>query len=105
MKRNKYYTRPEPKREGKLYFIFCEGEKRETAYFYFFNRIASQIILQIVPIAEGKNSPMGLYKNACQSLLKSESNPTPSYLISDEDEIWFIIDTDDWGQEIVTLRT
>jgi hypothetical protein len=62
MKRNKLYTRREPDKEGKLYFIFCEGEKRETTYFYFFNCIASQIIIQIVPIEDGKNSPMGLYK-------------------------------------------
>ncbi len=98
MKRNKLYTRREPDKEGKLYFIFCEGEKRETTYFYFFNRIASQIIIQIVPIEDGKNSPMGLYNNACQSLLKSDENPNPSYQLNDEDEIWFIIDTDKWGQ-------
>lgn len=103
--RNKLYTKREPDREGKLYFIFCEGEKRETTYFYFFNRIASQIIIQIVPIVDGKNSPMGLYKNACQSLLKSEENPNPSYVLNDIDEVWFIIDTDKWGKEVDTLRS
>lgn len=104
MKRNKLYTRREPDKEGKLYFIFCEGEKRETTYFYFFNRIASQIIIQIVPIEDGKNSPMGLYSNACQNLLKSDENPNPSYQLSAEDEIWFIIDTDKWGKEVDKLR-
>lgn len=104
MKRNKLYTRREPEKEGKLYFIFCEGEKRETTYFYFFNRLASQIIIQIVPIGDGKNSPMGLYNNACQSLIKSDENPNPSYLLNDEDEIWFIIDTDKWGKEVDALR-
>ena len=105
MKRNKLYTRREPDKEGKLYFIFCEGEKRETTYFYFFNHIASQIIVQIVPFADGKNSPMGLYSNACQSLLKSEENLNPSYVLNDGDEIWFIIDTDKWGKEVDTLRS
>lgn len=104
MKRNKIYERRAPTRDGKLYFIFCEGEKRETTYFYYFNRIASQIILQIVPIEDGKNSPMGLYNNACQNLLKSEANPNPSYALNDEDEVWFIIDTDKWGSEIDALR-
>jgi hypothetical protein len=104
MKRNKLYTRREPNKEGKLYFIFCEGEKRETTYFYFFNRIASQIIVQIVPIEDGKNSPMGLYNNACLALLKNEENINPSYFINDSDEIWFIIDTDKWGEEINQLR-
>lgn len=104
MKRNKIYERREPTKDGKLYFIFCEGDKRETTYFYFFNRIASQIIIQIVPIEDGKNSPIGLYNNACQSLLKSEENPNPSYTLNDGDEVWFIIDTDKWGDQINTLR-
>jgi hypothetical protein len=104
MKRNKLYTRREPDKEGKLYFIFCEGEKRETTYFYFFNRIASQIIIQIVPISDGKNSPMGLFNNACQTLLPTEQNPYPNYSITEEDEVWFIIDTDKWGKEVDELR-
>lgn len=104
MKRNKIYERREPSKDGKLYFIFCEGEKRETTYFYFFNRIASQIIIQIVPIEDGRNSPMGLYNNACQKLLKSQENPNQSYALDSDDEIWFIIDMDKWGEEINTLR-
>src|SRR6218665_675191 len=104
MKRNKLYVRREPDKEGKLYFMFCEGEKRETTYFNFFNQFSSQII-QIVPHADGKNSPMGLYKNACQSLLANKENPDPSYLLNNEDEVWFIIDTDKWGKEIETLRS
>lgn len=104
MKRNKVYKRREPTKDGKLYFIFCEGDKRETTYFYFFNRIASQIIIQIVPIVDRKNSPIGLYNNACQNLLKSQENPNPSYTLNDGDEVWFIIDTDKWGDQINTLR-
>lgn len=105
MRRNKLlYSRREPYKEGKLYFIFCEGEKRETTYFYFFNRIASQIIIQIVPISKGRNSPMGLYDNACRSLLKSQINPNPLYELNDIDEVWFIIDTDKWGKEVDFLR-
>ncbi len=104
LNRSKLYTKREPNRESKLYFIFCEGEKRETTYFYFFNRISSQIIIQIVPISDGKNSPIGLYNNACQSLLKSETNSNPFYVLNDIDEVWFIIDTDKWGDEVDTLR-
>lgn len=104
MKRSRLYTRRAPEKEGKLYFIFCEGEKKETTYFYFFNRIASQIIIQIVPIEDGKNSPMGLYNNACKNLIKNGSNPNPSYEINDGDEVWFIIDTDKWGVQIDNLR-
>lgn len=104
MKRNKLYTKQDASREAKLYFIFCEGEKRETTYFYFFNQIATQIIVQLVPIEDGKNSPMGLFNNACQKLIKSDENPNPEYLFNDIDEAWFIIDTDKWGKEIDQLR-
>ncbi len=104
MRRNKIYERREPTKDSKLYFIFCEGDKRETTYFHFFNRIATQIIIQIVPIEDGKNSPMGLYKNACQRLLKCEENLNHSYALNDEDEVWFIIDTDKWGSQIDALR-
>jgi hypothetical protein len=104
MKRNKIYQRREPTKEGKLYFIFCEGDKRETTYFHFFNRIASQIIIQIVPIEDGKNSPLGLYNNACNSLLRNERNPNPIYTINHIDEVWFIIDTDKWENQIDSLR-
>lgn len=104
MKRNRIYERREATKEGKLYFIFCEGDKRETTYFHFFNRIASQIIIQIVPIEDGKNSPLGLYYNACQNLLKSEINPNPNFAIDSMDEVWFIIDTDKWETQIDKLR-
>lgn len=104
MRRNKLYTRREPDKEGKLYFIFCEGEVRETTYFYFFNKLASQIIIQLVPIADGKNSPMGLFNNACQNLLSSKENPNHEYQLNDDDEVWFIIDTDQWGKEVEKLR-
>jgi RloB-like protein len=104
MKRNKVYTRREPDKEGKLYFIFCEGAKREITYFHFFNRIASQIIIQIIPIEDGKNSPMGLYNNAFNRLLKSENNQNLPYVLSDIDEVWFIIDTDKWGDDVNALR-
>jgi len=104
MNRNKLYTKREPDKEGKLYFIFCEGEVRETTYFFFFNKLASQVIIQLVPLTDGKNSPMGLFNTACERLLKSEQNPNPEYQLNDGDEVWFIIDTDQWGKAVEELR-
>lgn len=91
--------------EGKLYYIFCEGDAKETTYFYFFNKIASQIILQLVPIKDGKNSPMGLYRNACKSLIPSAEHPDPFYRVNEGDEVWFVIDTDAWADDIADLRS
>ena len=103
-KTNRLYTKRDPSKEGKLYIIFCEGEIRETTYFHFFNRLASQIIIQLVRIEDGKNSPLGLYNNACKTLLKSNDNPNPFYNLNEDDEVWFIIDTDEWGKQILELR-
>ncbi|MCF6404131.1 RloB family protein [Chitinophaga filiformis] len=47
---------------------------------------------------------MGLFNNACRRLIPSKDNLNPSYPLNDEDEVWFIIDTDDWGKEILELR-
>lgn len=104
MRRNKIYERREPTKDGNLYFIFCEGDDREATYFHFFNKIASQVNIQIVRIEDGKNSPMGLYKNAVNRLQRSEANPNPTYTLNEGDEVWFIIDTDKWGDQINTLR-
>jgi len=104
MKRNKIYERRPPTKDSKLFFIFCEGEKRETTYFYFFNRIASQVIVQIVPLEDGKNSPLGLFQNAKNKLIKGPDNPNPVYDLNKGDEVWFVIDTDKWGRQIVDLR-
>ena len=104
MIRNRLYIKREPDKDGKLYFIFCEGEKRETNYFHYFSLLASQINIQIVPIAQGKNSPLGLYENARQCLVPVEGKPEPSYTFTDGDEVWFIIDTDKWGKEIQELN-
>ena len=87
-----------------MYFIFTEGDKKEALYFYHFNRLSSQIKLQLVRIEDGKNHPMGLYENACRALLASPGNPSPKYDVVEEDEVWFVIDTDAWQEEIPELK-
>ena len=103
MRRSNIYTRRAPELNDKLYYIFCEGDAKETTYFHFFNKITSQIIVQLVPIHDGKNSPMGLYNNACRSLINSDDNQA-GYNFNKGDEVWFVIDTGDWGAEISALR-
>lgn len=104
LNRKKIYLKPEGYRSTKLYFLFCEGEIREAIYFHFFNHLASQIIVPIVEIEDGKNSPLGLYDNACKKIFPSIENPNPTYFLNDGDEVWFIIDTDKWGAKIEALR-
>lgn len=38
-------------------------------------------------------------------MIKSEDNPDPKYeFIKNLDEVWFVIDTDEWGDKIKDLR-
>lgn len=101
--RSKIYIRKQPDKDSKLIIILCEGEKTEIKYFNYFNGIASQIRIEIIPHG-GFNSPKGLYDIACSCLLKSEKNLFPKYNLTKDDEVWFVIDTDDWKDQINELR-
>lgn len=104
--RNRPFERRLPSRDAQMFIIFCEGKKYEPNYFTYFNEIDSRVKLEIIPAEqEGNNSPTGLYKRAETLLIPSDENPNPSYTISEEDEIWFVIDTDEWGEKITELRS
>jgi hypothetical protein len=102
---NRLFTRREPTRDAKSLYIFCEGKKREFQYFRYFQGLDSRINLVIYPLkGDEDNSPTGLYDLAAQCLLKSGDNPDPQFELLAEDEVWFVIDTDTWGQKVEQLR-
>ena len=97
------YTREEPSRDAKLIIIYCEGKKREKQYFNYFSEISSKIRLEVeAPSHHDNTSPLGLYAKAISQIIKSGENPNPKYEM--DDEVWFVIDTDDWGNQIQELR-
>lgn len=97
------YSREKPKKDAKLIIIYCEGKKREKQYFNYFSNISSNITLAVeAPEQDSKTNPLGLYEKAKSQIIKSEENPTPIY--EPDDEVWFVIDTDDWGSQIDELR-
>lgn len=103
--KSRLFSRKEPNRESKSYFIFCEGHKREHKYFLYFKEIDSKINVVVVnPQPHDDNSPTGLYEKAVRCLVKSEKNPKPQFELLDIDEVWFIIDTDTWEGKIDELR-
>jgi len=104
--KNRRYEKQEPSKDAKIFIILCEGKKREPDYFKYFQEISSKIRLEIIPAKqEEDNSPVGLYNEACSCIIATDDNPTPKYDdITDEDEIWFVIDTDKWGEKISELR-
>lgn len=103
--RKRTFKRRDPSRDAKLFVIYCEGKKREPQYFLFFNLISSNIRIEPIPAEhEGNNTPVGLYESAKKDLIKSENNPNPKYDITSKDEVWFVIDTDTWGDKINQLK-
>lgn len=102
---NRLFQRAAPSRDAKVFYIFCEGRCRENEYFNYFEELDSRIILKIVPPEDSdNNSPEGLYKKACNFLVKTKDNPNPQYEFSNVDEVWFVIDTDQWKGKIDNLR-
>lgn len=102
---NRLFARREPELSAKSLYIFCEGRKREYQYFRYFRGIDSRINVEVHPLqGDEDNSPTGLYKIALDCLVKTVENPNPKYEFLEGDEVWFVIDTDDWGDKIEALR-
>lgn len=103
---NRLFTRREPEKYAKSIYIFCEGKKREYQYFQYFQGIDSRINIVVHPLRGNEdNSPTGLFQLAVQNLLQTSENPSPKYELIEEDEVWFVIDTDAWGAKVAELRT
>lgn len=106
LSRSRLYERQLPNKDARLFLIFCEGTVTEPNYFKYFNELNSQI--KIVPVPgdpQGNNSPEGLLAVAKVATLKSADNSNPEYDLQGDDEVWFVIDTDQWAEAIATLRT
>jgi hypothetical protein len=87
-----------------VFYIFCEGKSREYEYFRYFRELSSKIQLIIIPPKNGETSPSKLYEAACKYLIKSENNQFTEYEVADIDDVWFVIDTDEWKDKIEKLR-
>lgn len=92
---NRSFTRQLPDENAKCIYIFCDGAKREKQYFNYFNELDSRIRIEVYPLKGYEdNSPQGLLDIAHTCLIKSDVNPNPKYELLEEDEVWFVIDTD-----------
>ena len=108
MNPNRSYQKPEPRKEDKLFYIFCEGRRREPEYFRFFDSFSRRITLKPIPPEHGEDhSPTGLFEKARVFFLETTDNPSPQYDLFPDDEVWFVVDTDRWEKDnkIDTLRT
>lgn len=91
------YEKAEPFRDAVIYFVICEGEKREPDYFEFFDRLTHQ--LKVIPIASkaGESAPNHLEVNAEKAVKK--------WNIDEGDyELWFVLDIDRWQEHIHKIQ-
>ena len=80
--RPKHYERQEPSKDSRKVYIYCEGSDREYKYFLFFSGLSTNINIIPIPSKDGKYE-LDLQQN---------------------DEVWFVIDTDEWGPKIPVLK-
>lgn len=103
--RSRLYSRNEPTREATLIIIYCEGKERENLYFNYFSEINSNIRIEVeAPEHDGDTSPTGLCDKAEKHIIKTDFNLNTKYELTDEDTVWFVIDTDSWKEKITELR-
>lgn len=103
--RNRLYERKEPDRDATLCIMYCEGSKRELQYFNYFKGISSRILLEVVQAdSQGNNSPTGLYEQACKDVGDYGADTLAKYEMGEGDQLWFVIDTDQWDSHISQLK-
>ncbi|MBI2417842.1 MAG: RloB domain-containing protein [Ignavibacteriales bacterium] len=80
-------------RDYKLFVIACEGAKREREYFEFFERISDKIKVDVIDeITQGKEN----FDSAPVWVLDRAVKYVDKLGLSDEDELWFVMDIDRW---------
>lgn len=104
LSRNRSFKREQPNKDAKLFIVVCEGEKRESDYFNYFSELDSRVNVEVVrPVTGDNNSPTGLYEKI-SVLIDGNDGNEPKYSLDSQDEVWFVIDTDEWGNKINELQ-
>ena len=93
MNRNRGKAKLEGEKEGKLFYLFCEGKVRETQYFDYFVKVlkVSQVKIHIAPVPEGSHTPAALLDYAIKFI---EEKEVKNEFWSTIDEVWIVLDTD-----------
>lgn len=90
------YEKKPPFRDAFFFIIICEGINREKEYFQFFNGMSSRV--KVVPVASEVGS--------APKLLIAVAEATKQELDAkdEKDRLWFVIDTDRWGEQLHDIR-
>jgi hypothetical protein len=107
MPKKRGYNRDTPTnlvRDYKLFAIACEGSKTEPAYFNIFRHISSKIAVDIIEdiVDDEELLLKHPHKSAPRWVLDRAIKYIEKEGLSDEDDLWFVMDVDKW--EIEQLR-
>jgi len=89
-------VKPELNKDSSRIVILTEGFVTEPNYFRFFQRLNTRINLHIEPVSKEGNNPSKLLEIAKRNFLED--------LDMEGDQLWFVIDTDQWEEEITEVR-
>lgn len=105
MSKERTFKKEPPSDDAKKFFIVCEGAQAEADYFRYFRELDTRIELEVIPPEDGdNNSPTGLHEKWISITSIGPDGEPPKYDVEENDDIWFVIDTDKWGDKIDELR-
>jgi hypothetical protein len=78
-------------RDVKLFVIACEGAVREFHYFDALAETQTRLKINILPADDNRSAPKYVIERATKYV--------ESFKLEGDDELWLVLDTDDWGEE------
>lgn len=107
MRKKRGYNREVPvelMRDYTLFAIACEGGKREPDYFKLFQFFSPKIKVDIIEEVIGDDNSLisSIHKSSPRWVLERAVKYIEREGLNEEDELWFVMDTDRW--EVEQLR-
>lgn len=102
MRKKRGYSRETPKellRDYKLFAIACEGGKREPEYFNLLKFISGRVSVDVIgdSVSDEEVETVQVHKSAPKWVLDRAMRYIEKEGLSDEDELWFVLDKDRWS--------
>jgi hypothetical protein len=97
MRKRRSFTRPEGKKEARLVVIAAEGRCTEQIYFeaLAYRMNSSRVHIEFLERKDNNSSPENVQRQI--AAFKAE------YEISDDDELWVVVDKDKWEDKMFSI--
>lgn len=104
MRKKRGYNRDTPQellRDYKLFAIACEGGKREPEYFRIFSHLSRRVSVDIIEdvVSDEEMAVINVHRSAPKWVLDRAVRYIEKEGLSDEDDLWFVLDKDRWSDQ------